>query len=225
MRYIVQTNQHSSKKYATHLRLDRQGESLIWESSPGQDVLVVQMAFNCHAVDSIENICQAMDGMELPKDCFVELASMPGVWVHYVTASAYARNGGCAMRAKACTYTIFCCDVQGEECTVYLQSVDRAGNLPYRNIRLQIPVQVQKITRTEGIFKWAHEVDTGYYQILLPKEYAKDVDDGDIYYTVAGAGNMEIPITKQMFEHESIYIQTYDKPILASHNDGLKIVQ
>ncbi len=225
MRYVVRENPDPRKKYATHLRPDGEGRKIIWDASPKQDVLVVQTSYNHNALRSIESICRAMDGMALPHDRYMEIMSMPGTWVHFTSSLDYAKSGGCAMRVKACTYTIFCCEVHKDECVVYSQDAEQANNLPYRNIKLEIPVQVQKMTTVEGLFFNKREVDTGFYQINLPAEYAETVDDGDLYYTVASAQHLEIPITREMFKHGSIYIKTYDKPLVASHNSGLAITQ
>lgn len=222
MKYVVEQSNDSVRRYATNVRGDQSGNRIVWDSSPQQDVLVVQMPFGCNAVDSIESICAAMDGMLLPVDCYSEVPSMPGVWIRYVSSASYTRAAGCPLRTKASTYTIFCCRVDGDICYVSHQ-IMTAGNVPYSNIKLDIEVCLTKLTRTVGP-PWRRRVEeTGYYQITLPQDRANEVDDGDVYYTVAAAPDIYMPLTREMFRKGCVYIQTHDKPLFASRNDGLRI--
>ncbi len=225
MRYVMRENDDPARRYATHVRGSRSGQQLVWESSPGQDVLVVQTPYERDAVDDIQEIVAGMEGMALPVDCYVEVPVKPGTWVRYVPSTSYARNDGCPLRTKACTYTVFCCQVEGDTCVVYSQQMTNTGNLPYRRIRLEVDVQVRKLTRTVGPFWNRREEDTGYYQITLPKDRMNDVCDGDVYYTVAGAKDIEIPLTRAMFKQGYVYVQTFDMPVVATRNDGLQINQ
>jgi hypothetical protein len=224
MQYVVIERDDTLRGFATNVRTDQSGTKIVWDASSGQDVLIVQTPYAYDALDIIDSICDAMTGMTLPSDVYVEISAMPGVWVRYVPSASFARNAGCPIRAKACTYTVFCCKRDGDTCNVYRQFM-KAGNVPYRRIKLEINACVSKITRLVGPPWKRREEDTGYYQITLPKERAGDVDDGDVLYTVAGAGNIEIPLTKKMFERGYVYVQTHDKPALASRNDGLLVKQ
>ena len=48
---------------------------------------------------------------------------------------------------------------------------------------------------------------------------------GTVYYMVAGARGLQVPLTRRMFEQGYVYVQTFDKPNVESRNDGLKINQ
>ena len=85
MIYVVEHSDDPVHRYATNVRTDQSGNKIVWDSSPLQDVLVVQTQYGKNAVDSIESICAVMDGMLLPVDCYSEVPSMPGVWVRYVS--------------------------------------------------------------------------------------------------------------------------------------------
>lgn len=224
MRYVVQKKPESQKMYATHLRTNAKADRLIWNASPDQDVLVVQTKYNSNALEEIETICEEMNAIELPTDRFTCITGLPNTWVRYVSSSDYTRDNGCMLNDKACSYTIFCTALKGDQCIVYYQDAGRAGNLPYRNIRLEIPIHVHKVTQTVGFFRKV-EVDTGFYQITLPREYEPNVGDGDVYYIVPSNVHLEIPITKKMFKNGVVFIRTNEKPKILSKFDGLRIIQ
>lgn len=231
MRYILREKDSSIKGFATHVRLNGRADKLIWESSVGQDVLVVQTRYNSNALDKMDKVCSAMNGMRLPEERFAEVASLPETWVRYVSYSAYMRDDGCMLHDKACSYTVFCCEIQDDVCMVYTQDAGNAGNLPYCNIRLDILVQVHKFAQPKGIadiikrFLGTREIEANYHQIMLPREQASSVGDGDLYYTVSCAKDLEIPITRQMFQNGTVYVKSYDEPQVASHNNGLHVLQ
>ena len=59
MRCILLEN--DAEKYATNLRIDEQTKNLIWDSAPGQDVVIVQTPYGDSVNSILEDLSSAVE--------------------------------------------------------------------------------------------------------------------------------------------------------------------
>lgn len=215
MRYECCPN--DPKRFATALRRDAHTRNLFWDSSQGQDVILVQTPFGTDGSSMLEQICEALNKNQKPLNEFVEILN--GVWVRYVSAAEKARNKGCRLNGEACTYTVFCAQQEGEVCRLY-QPKNQAMITQSCSIPQEIRVTIQKLTRSEGFFRH-REVDTGFYEMTFPSGLAAGYMDGSLCYRIK---DFEIPVTKAMLETGTVYIKSAARPELVPKNKGLKII-
>lgn len=217
MRYRYCPN--SADWYATNLRQDRGTKNLTWDNNRGQDVLIVQTPFEHSAENLMEELCRLMEHAVLQVDSYTEMK--PGVWVRFVSAADKARmNNGCPINTEASTYSVFACCTEGDLCSIYAPQKNQAMISAYCSIPMQIHVDIQELTETEGFFR-KKVVKTGFYTISFPQNFAAGYHDGDLVYQVA---ELEIPLTRQMLELGLVYVKTELRPKVVSTNKGLKLV-
>lgn len=208
---------HDPDFYATDLRKDRHTNRLTWNNARGQDVLIVQTAFDVKAADLLDELCVALNNNKQPLSDYVEV--MNGVWVCYVSAADKARNNGCRLNGEASTYTVFACQKDGEICKIF-RSRDQSMISQSCNIPLEVHVTVQKVTYVEGFFR-RREVDTGFYMMSFRSGLSAEYSDGSLCYRV---DHLEIPVTQEMLKQQYVYIKSNDRPVPFVKGKGLEIV-
>ena len=205
-------------RYATNLRREQGTRSLKWDNARGQDVLIVQTPFECSAEDVIGELCAIMERTVLHTDKYTEVK--PGVWVRFVTAADKARMNGCPINTEASTYSVFSCSTESGVCSISAPQRNQALISAHCSIPMQIHIDVQELTRTEGLFK-KKVVRTGYFTLSFPQDLAGGYRDGDLLLRVGG---LEIPATRKMLEQGRVYVKTDLRPEVVSRNKGLELI-
>lgn len=208
---------HDPSHYSYALRLSENRANLQWDTSRGVDTLVVRTPFGVSAAALMPELCPELGHFELRQEQFVEIRA--GIWIRYVTAGARARmNGGCPLYGEACTYAVFACRIQGDECSVYAPS-DRGVNFPTLDVPLRVHVEVFPVTKMGGVLR-RKPVFTGFYGIGLPGPGMGVPGDGTLRYA---AGDMVIPVTDGMMAQGAVYVKTDVEPRIFSANPGLQL--
>ncbi len=216
MKYICSPN--NPARFATNLRQDKATKKLMWDCANGQDVMIVQTPYGSSAVDRINEICEKLPNITVMPEKYMEVIT--GIWVRFVSAAERARNSGCPINGEASTYTVFSCYTQNGTCEIYMPQ-SQAMISPFCNIPLDLHVVIKNETRREGSIFRKREVDTGFMSISFPNSFGAGYVDGDLSYKIE---NIEIPITKEIIEHGVVYVFTEAKPVIISHNKGLRII-
>lgn len=210
---------YNPNRYATNLM--RNQNKLQWDSSVGQEVLIVQTPFGKKATDYIEDVCKLLSNGEklLVPEGYTELLS--GVYIKFMTAAQKAQNGGCVLNGEASTYTVFSCyrDSEKDVCEIYSPQ----GNpmiSPSCDIPLNVSIRVTKIKKIVKKIFSQYEEDTGFWKISFQRELSNAYIDNDLLYEVE---NFKIPINKKMVEQGEIFIYSNSKPRIYTNNPGLHI--
>lgn len=213
---MYQYRDYAPEHFATGLHLNRKSGLLVWESAPGQDSLMVQTPFGQPAADIIADICRAMDQTPPSREGFVSM--LPGVGVRLFTAADKVRMGGCPLHGEASTYTVFgfAPDVGGAGGIVYGQE-DQAMMTSFCDIPLEISVAIQEELKQEGRFR-KRQVFSGFYRVSFPDGMEDGYPDGGLVYE---NGGLEIPVTQEMLEKKTIFIQSDQPPVFLAKCTGI----
>ena len=216
--------------YATDLQKNYKSNHLDWDSSPGQNVLILQTPYGVKATDIqesitgntlsiIESVCSELPHIEWSEDSYTEV--FPGVWIRFVTAASKVRLKGCPLHGEACTYSVLAYEQEGDVCTIYTPR-DQAMISPFCDIAMEVHVDIIKEKATEKkILRRTVVVETGFYILSFPERMADVYINGSMSVRVNG---VEIPVTKEMLEIGTVYIQAPMRPEIAAKNKGLKII-
>lgn len=217
MKCIAKTNS-SSERYATNLRRDAKTKNLIWDSSRGQDVLIVQTVFGKRLDELLINaLCTGIERIGKLTSAFIEVS--PELFVCYISAAERVKNNGCPISAEARSYTVVGCELADNELTVY-SPYDQAMLHSYVDIPMVLDVSIVMEKAKRGWFRRAL-APTGFYSISFPRTMANNVADGSICIEVQG---LEMPVTQEMVKQGKVYIETDEAPRVVSRNKGLRIV-
>ena len=210
--------------YATNLHRDSQTRKLVWEHPAGMETLVVQTPFGRPAMSLLKPndsgfsaLISACNYNEPTVGRYAEI--MPGVFARIVPATEL---GGCPLNSEACTYTVFALQRLGNTYKVF-ESRTEGMMRAWQNIPIEIDVQVQKVTREQGLFR-KQIIDTGFRRMVFSRSVGADYTAGDLYYRV---DDTEIPLTKDAIEfavtHGGIYIKTIKRVEVLSRNSGIRV--
>lgn len=206
------------EKFATNLRRTVQTKNLTWDNANGQDVIIVQTPFGESAVSILDDICKALNGIEVPSDSFAKI--LDGVWVRYVSAADKVKNNGCPLNGEASSYTVFSCCREKDVLKVY-RPQEQAMSKPTVDIPLEINAKVTRDAVKKGFGPFQKSVETGFYCISFPRELEDKYMEGSLSYRING---FEIPVTKKMFSQGMVYVESSVQPELVPKNRGLKII-
>ena len=217
----------NSNRFATNLMADKQKNRLTWDSSSGQEVLILQTPFGVNGGSSakelcgedrsvIECVCQKLETMTLEQNDYTEI--FPGVWARFVTAADKVRLG-CPMHGEACTYSVYACDRDGEACLVYAQK-DQAMISPFCNVPMEIYIEAEEDTVTKRSLFSRIEVPTGFYKICFPDNLLDGFTERTLWMYV---DDVKLPVTREMVETGTVYVQTDVCPTFESDNRGHSI--
>ena len=78
--------------YATNLHKDSLNNTLKWDSSKSQSVLIVQTKYGESARDRIDEICMCIERAGIPRTEFKEI--LPGISIRFMSAEDNARQTG-----------------------------------------------------------------------------------------------------------------------------------
>ncbi len=216
MNYTIYPN--DPERYATNLRLAKDGRQLIWETAQGQGTLLVQLPFGEKVEDHLEALCETLSKTALQDKAYTMV--LPNVWVRFVTATEKAKNGGCPIHHEASSYTVLAYDQTPLEYKVYRPTT--GGMIPNTvHIPLGVCVRVQQETVRKGFGPFAREVETGFYMMSFPSDLAEKDVTGSLGYCI---GDFEVPITKEMTQNGTVYIETAVRPAVVSKNSGIQLV-
>lgn len=215
--------------YATDLQKDPKSNHLDWDSSPGQNALIVQTPYGVKATDVEEEItgsslpiiqvlCEKLPGMDWNEEEFTEI--FPSVWVRFVTAASKVRMKGCPLHGEASTYSVFAYERSGDVFTIFTPR-DQAMISPFCDVPVDVHVEIKKEKRVvKKLFRTIEE-ESGFYVLSFPDPVVDGYKDGTISVVVNG---MDIPVTKTMLTVGNVYIKTNVRPELKTKNKGLHIM-
>lgn len=206
--------------YATGLSYRRNKRQLVWDSTPGIDMLMVELPYGDDVADRMESeICPALCERELAPGRYVDI--LPQVWARRVTAVEKARDGGCPSRCEGRTYVVFALRTEGEVARV---SLARANGMisPCCDIPLEIHVGIERAMREERSLLGLRRtvVETDFWRLSFPESAIDDVRDGDLAYRLAG---YEIPLTRRVLAHGEAYVKAFEKPDVFTTTTGTGI--
>ena len=208
---------YEPSRYATNLRHDKLTNMLVWDSAPGQSVLIVQTPFGQSAVKRMTAICKSLSGMPGLPNQYTEVAG--DSWIIAVSAADKLRNKGCPLNGCASTYTVFSFSIEDDGCHIY-EPEERVKLFVQASIPMDIRIDIAQECRKKGIGFWGKSTPTGFYSIAFPKELAGGYVDGDLQFRV---GDFMIPVTSQMLAQRTVFIKSERKPAFVSQNPGLRI--
>ena len=210
--------------WSTALRIDSVKGNLNWDSNNGQDAIIVKTPFGVSAIDMMrESICPAVCDDSLTRNAFTEV--LPNVKVRLVTSVDKARQGGCPLDGRACTYTVFSV-VHDEHGNWSIIEPSPGGPYsPALNVPYELKVLVRRVTTTTGLFI-RREVETDFWEVVFDGEVDDAAEDLGLRYTLAGlADGLEIPITAQAINAGHCFVKSGSvKPQLKSIDPGLRIL-
>lgn len=215
---IFQCCQYDQDRFATNLRRDGHTNNLIWDSAPGQEVLIVQVPFGEETTLKTEDLCETLNaaGYTLNR----EFEEMPGgLAVCYVSAADKARNNGCRLNAEACSYLVYSVSTDGNVCRIYASPDNQSMIKSYVRIPLEIPVYIQEEIILQGRLR-KKEVRTGFYMLSFPPELAAAYTDSGIVYRIE---DFEVPVTKEMIQAGTVYVLSPEEPKIETVNPGMTV--
>lgn len=216
---------YDEKYYATSLRKNTNTNGLNWDCAKGEDSIIIQTGFGVVSNSLLPQICEYLnknnrnlvecnDYMEIMSD-----AQDTECWALYVSSGEKGHNGGCKLNGVACTYTVFGCHIEGNECRIFLPAEGNTYQKNYFNVPIEIQIStVKQRRRKRCIIK--RYVDTGFYSISF---FGEDLDyylDGSLSYKTE---DFLVPITRDMVLNGTIFVQTGDRPEIICQNNGIKI--
>ena len=214
-------------RFATNLLADRQKNRLTWDSSGGQEALILQTPFGFNGGSSaselcgmdgsiIECVCQKLGSMTPEDGAYTEV--FPGVWARFVTPVEKVRFG-CPMHGAACSYSVYACDRLGEECLVYAPR-DGVMISPFCDVPLEIHIEAEPDAVRRGFGPFSRTVATGFYKIRFPANLVDGFAEGTLWMNVDGT---ELPVTREMAETGTVYVRTNSRPTFRSDNRGHRL--
>ena len=227
---------YDSAHFATALQVDSRTGELIWESSAGQEVLIVQSPYGLRVTDTAESVTgkpetlleairAALSASEPEGGGYARL--LPGIWVCFVSHADRLRLGGCPLHGQASTYSVVAVERRGGEGTLYLPR-EQAMMSPFCDIPLEIHAEVTRdaLTRTTGIFrKRTEHLPTGFYRVSFSRKLSGGYLDGSLALRVrAGETALEIPVTAALVEAGEAFVKTDVAPEIVVRSRGLKLV-
>ncbi|KIR01551.1 hypothetical protein P261_00365 [Lachnospiraceae bacterium TWA4] len=214
MKYIYAP--YNPNKHATDLRLNTMTNKLTWQSSPGLTVLIVRTRFGENAAQMMDEICERLSQVTLITGDYTRIGN--GIEVRLVKVDEMVRNNGCDFKNEMGRYTVFACSMEGDNCEIYQPNLMNGIVKPYYDHAIKIHVYIEKETILKGLFK-RHEVDSGFYSITFDTNLnIESYMDGDLSCFV---GKFEIPITKEIIQQQTIYVETRIQPRVQSNTLGL----
>ncbi len=211
--------------YATALNKNTTTNGLNWECARGEDSIIIQTEFGVTANDMLPRICEALNknNRDLTEcDDYMEVLSESEnieCWILYVSTRDKGKNNGCKLNGVACTYTVFGCHVEGDECRIFLPSKDNRYQKNFYNVPIEIKVSIIKERRKKRCIIKRY-VDTGFYSMTFS---GTDIDyylDGSLCYKTEG---VLIPVTRDMIYNGTVFVQTTERPEIIPQNNGIKI--
>lgn len=214
-------------RFATNLLSDRQRNRLTWDSSGGQEVLILQTPFGYNGGSSagelcgedgsiIECVCRRLCSMTPEAQAYTEV--FPGVWVRFVTPAERARHG-CPMHGEACVYSVYACDRDGDRCVVYAPG-QQAMISPFCSVPMEIHIEAEADAETRRVLFSKIERPTGFYKVRFPDSLLDGFAERTLWMRVNG---VELPVTRRMVETGTVYVKTDSRPTFRSDNKGHSI--
>jgi hypothetical protein len=222
MRCILLEN--DAEKYATNLRFNEQTKNLIWDSAPGQDVVIVQTPYGDSVNSILEDLSSAVENMDSLPGRYSEVIN--GVWICFVSAKDKVHDNGCKINGEGSTYTVLSCSKRGDELSLYKPST-KGMISPSVDIPRKIHIQVNKEStqKPSGIFgrilKGKENSQSCFYSICFPEKMDEGYKEGEMSYTI---GNTEIPITKAMVMQRVVYVRSEELPKIKTANKGIRLI-
>ena len=208
---------NASDKYSTNLRIDPSAGKLVWDSSRGQDVLIVQLPYGKRIGNYADELANGLKQLSSLPSSFTEI--IPGIWICFVSASDRVKNNGCSLNGEASTYTILPCDVDGNE--VVLSFMENQSMIrSYVDVPMDIGVTVKMETTVKG---WIRKitVPTGFYSVSFRPGSGDRLLDGSLCISING---FEVPITRKMLNQGTVFVETDIPPEITAKKEGLRIV-
>lgn len=203
--------------YATMIRQDPANKHLVWDSTRGCNVLVIQGPYGVKPYDVMFEICKHLK--EHPNLSYNYEEIIPDFYACIITPAYKIRNKGCSLLKEGSSYSIFCLAEKQGKTIVYAPQNEKNSTC---YVPMLITVTIEQVYISKRVLFKKELRPSEFYKVIFQMEHMELYQEGSM---ICKVHNMEYPVTQAMLKQREIYIKTEQRPIIQSNHSGIKIIQ